>query len=301
MKSQIRLNILPLYRCNQKCATCLFSCSDDKKETLDLSWLDKALGNLNREFEICQILLQGGEVSLLSDLYFEMLYQICKIYCKKIYVETNFIHAKRAILNNFDVINVKYDFDFVTPSKFNVFNNIKAAVSANKIINIKTLDICCQKDKTSIIEQLNSLKIKSWEIIPYHQTEHLNFKFKDYQYFENTVNEYLNLASSMKFAFQNKLQINNVLPIDNYNIKTVYITPYNKYALQNFDDKNNFFLEETDNFGLFLEKIKEMEKKRDIFCKNCTSKLQCMANRYLNLNYKGLSCSGFKNLIEANR
>ena len=251
--TQIRLNILPLYRCNQNCQACPYVCSNDKTQTMDLAWLDSALSNMSREFDIAQILLSGGEVSLLSDLYLDMLYQICKMYSKKIYVETRFIRPKKAILNNFDIINVRYDFDTTNPFKQDIFADIKAAVSVGKIINLKTLDIFCQKDKASIVSQINSLKVKSWEIIPYHQTKDSIIKFKDYSFFEKTIKDYLALSGNMKFAFQNKLQLENILPIDNYNIKTVYLTPNNMYALQEFDDQNNFSLKEFSNIN---EKMK---------------------------------------------
>ena len=297
--TQIRLNILPLYRCNQNCQACPYACSNDKTQTMDLAWLDSALSNISREFDIAQILLSGGEVSLLSDLYLDMFYQICKMYSKKIYVETRFIRPKKAILNNFDIINVRYDFDTTNPFKQDIFADIKAAVSVGKIINLKTLDIFCQKDKVSIVSQINSLKVKSWEIIPYHQTKDSIIKFKDYSFFEKTIKDYLALSGNMKFAFQNKLQLENILPIDNYNIKTVYLTPNNMYALQEFDDQNNFSLKEFSNINDLINKMKENEISRDNFCKNCTSKLMCLANYYLNLNYQGPSCSGFKDLIRA--
>ena len=47
----------------------------------------------------------------------------------------------------------------------------------------------------------------------------------------------------MKFAFQNKLQLDNVLPIDNYNTEKIFITPDGKYALQQFIDNKPDLLE----------------------------------------------------------
>ena len=100
----------------------------------------------------------------------------------------------------------------------------------------------------------------------------------------------------MKFAFQNKLQLEGILNIDNYNIKTLYMTPNDKFAVQAFEN-NNFYLREMDNLDEINNYFIEMEKKRDKICRNCTSKLKCMANYFLNLDYNGPSCSGYKDLL----
>lgn len=297
MKPQIRIEIIPLYRCNEKCSFCLYQHEKNNPNTMELAWIDESLLFLQHSFNIAQIKITGGEISLLSDLYFEMLYNIVKIYCKKIIVETNFLTFKKALINNCDIINVGYNFNGFSPIKSQIFKNIKAAVDTGKIINIKSLDISCQTDQSQIIEQLNQLKIKSWEIIPFHQTKYTSQKFKDYDLYENTVKTFIKLSNKMKFSFQNKLQLDNILNIDNYNIKTIYLTPNNKFAIQVFDENANFELQEFENISDLQKKLTEMEKIRDNFCKSCTSKLQCMSNYFMNPFYHKTSCSGFHNLI----
>ena len=103
----------------------------------------------------------------------------------------------------------------------------------------------------------------------------------------------------MNFAFQNKLQLDGVLDLDNYNTLTIYITPNNKFAIQNYDKKDNFSLLEVENIQELVKKCKEIENFKDKLCEKCTSKLKCMANRFLNLNYTGLSCFGCNRLINA--
>ena len=300
MKTTIRIELIPLYRCNENCNFCLYQHEKNNKNTADLAWIDSTLTSLHFKYDILQIKITGGEISLLSDFYFEMLFNLLKIHCKKIIVETNFVEFKKALINNCDIINIGYNFNN-NPLQQQIFNNIKAATATGKSINIKSLDIFCKINHNQIINHLNSLKIKSWEIIPFHQTPFTLYKFRGYSEYEKIVAEYLKLSNKMKFAFQNKLQLENILNLDNYNVKTVYLTPNNKLALQNFDNDNNFFLEEFDNVEDLSKKMKEMEKKKDKFCEKCTSKLQCMANSFMNLNYTGLSCSGFKDLINKHK
>lgn len=296
MKSDVRITIIPTYKCNQNCKYCIYNNYKSVTSVLPLDWIDNALNQISREFNIVQVNISGGEPSLLSELYFEMLYFIIKQYCKKIILETNFITFNKAIINRCDVINVGYNFNNYSPLTARIFENIKAAVDTGKVINIKTLDISCERDPIYIINKLNSLKIKSWEIVPYHSFIGSDISFKDYTFFENVVKKYINLSKNMKFAFQNLLQLENILRIDNFNIKTIYLTPNCKFSLQNFD-KNQFSFKEFDDFNTFFKEFIILEKKCENFCEKCTSKIHCMANYFINLSYIGKSCYGFKDLI----
>lgn len=298
MKQNIRVNLIPTFKCNKSCDYCIYKPYLSNTRVADLFWIDSALGTISRQFNIIQITLTGGELSLLSDLYFTMLYNIAKIYCKKIVVETNFIKVNPAIINCCDIINVGYNFDD-NLNKTTVYNNIKAASNSDKIINIKTIDMFCKDNPIEIINQLNNLKIKSWEIIPYHMAQNSKIPFKSYTDHEEIINSYLKLSNKMKFAFQNKLQLEGILQFDNYNTKTIFLTPNKTFGIGNFKN-NEFFIDETDNFAIILEKMNKMEKKFEKICEKCTSKLYCMSNYFLNLDYKGKSCCGFRNLLENN-
>lgn len=290
MKKDIKVIILPLYFSNAKYN--LFEYNKEEKTILDIFKLDSLLNELSINFNISQIDIIGGEISLLSDFYFDMLYNLIKTYNKKINVFTNFIETKKSIINNCNSLNVIHNFNEYSEESYKVFSNIKAAIKVNKIINLKSLDISCKNNQTKIIQILNDLKIKSFEIIPNHFYNSI-----DYNLFEMVLKQFLKRVNTMKFAFQNKLQLENILPIDNYNIQKIYITPEGKYGIQYFkDNKPKLFL--IDNILKLNEKLTELEIFSNNSCKKCTSKLMCMANYFLNLNYTGESCSGFKNIID---
>jgi hypothetical protein len=202
------------------------------------------------------------------------------------------------MINYCDIINVKYNFNGYSKNKDIVYNNIKAAIAEGKIINIKSLDISCRTNLKIILEDLNKLKIKSWEIVPYHQSVYSKAEKMSYTEYEELIKKYLFYVKDMKFAFQNKLQLDGILPIDNYNVKNIFITPSSKFAIADFTEDNKFKLLEYEDLSTLQKKIREMENLRDIFCNVCDSKLRCLANRLVNLKYQGKSCSGFKDLIE---
>lgn len=296
MKQTIRLYVIPTYKNPYVDEYYLFD--QNNKNTLDVVWLDNALIELKNNYNILQTEICGGEITVLSDFYFNILFQLIKMNCNKIIVSTNFIDFNKSIINLCDIINVKYNFNGYSKYKTIVYNNIKAAIAENKIINLKSLDISCKNNHKLIIEDLNRLKIKSWEIIPYHQSIYSKAIPLNYTEYEELIRKYLFSAKDMKFAFQNKLQLDEILPIDNYNIKNIYITPNNKFAITEFNKNNKFKFIEYDNLSNLQKKIEEMENLRDNFCYNCDSKLRCLANRLINLNYTGKSCSGFKDLIK---
>ena len=233
-----------------------------------------------------------------------MLFHLIQINCNKIIVSTDFIDFNKSMINYCDIINVKYNFNGYSKNKDILSLEYKAnliySLKTKNIneSNIKSLDISCKVNSRAIIDDLNKLKIKSWEIVPYHQSIYSKVKAMNYHDYEELIKQYLFLVKTMKFAFQNKLQLDGILPIDNYNVKNIYITPNNKFAVTEFDKDNKFKLCECDDLSSLQKKIREMENLRDNFCYNCDSKLRCLANRLINLNYIGESCSGFKDLIK---
>jgi len=297
MKSAIRLFIIPTFKVNYIYNYYEYKSKANEDKILDVVELDQKLAELQKIYDIAQIDITGGEPSLLSDFYFDMLFYLLKTYCKKVNVYTDFIKIHKSIINHCDIINVNFNFNGYSQKGQEVFNNIQTAVNNGKIINLKSLDISCDKNQIKIIKSLNDSGIKSWEIIPYHQSIYTSLKANDYSYTEDVIRYFLLSYKQMKFAFQNKLQMDSILPIDNYNTKIVYITPYSKYAIQEFNKNKQFQLLNLNNIEELQKKLEEMEKIRDNFCDKCDSKLLCLANRHLNLNYDGKSCSGFRNLI----
>ena len=295
-RDSIRLCIIPTYQYTENDICYMFNNKRNDKQILDSVWLDNALISLKCNYNILQTEIFIPDITVISDFYFTIIFHLIKSICKKVLLTTNLIQFNKNIINCCDIINVNLNFNEFLLHKDNVYNNIKSI--SNKVINVKSFDISCYKNQEKIIYDLNMLSIKSWEIVPYHAYVNSKLKTTDYSHFESLIKNYLFLVKKMNFAFQNKLQLDEVLCIDNYNVQTVYITPYNNFGILDFTKNNEFQIFEYDSVEKLQKKLTEMEKSRDIFCHYCDSKLRCLANRYQNLNYEGKSCSGFKDLIE---
>ena len=111
MKKSIRVHIIPTYKSNQNDIYDFFNQFYKNDEILDLVWLNNTLDELDKKFIISKYEIEGGEISLLSDFYFELLYNLLKIHCKKIITTTNFINFNKGIINLSDIINVIYNFN----------------------------------------------------------------------------------------------------------------------------------------------------------------------------------------------
>lgn len=290
MRSLIKLNILPHYRCNLNCKHCIYTIEQrEDPKVLNVMELDALLNEVTKHFDIKYANIIGGETNLLSELYFDMLFHIIKLYTNTIRLKTNFLYLNKSIINDCSVIDVFHDFNQTKRIRDSIYQNIRAATASDKVIHIKTYDVCCKDKINQIIQDLNTLNVKSFEIMPHPFT-------KDFTGYEETILAYLNSPIKMNFAFQNKLQLEGILNFNNYEVKDVYITPNCKLALPDYET-GQFSLQEFDNFDDFYKKFSKLEKKLEKFCEKCTSKKYCMANYPFDTGCCTNTCGGCKNLL----
>lgn len=296
MKDNVNLIVLPLYRNKESSPYDMFNYCKDNQNTLSLSFLEENLLKLSNYYNFNKISIEGGEISELSDLYFDLLFNLIKLYTNKIIVNTNFVEYNPSLINRADIINVDFNFDKYQIKPTQVKNNIKAAVNIGKIVNVNSLDVRLGDNELENIVVLNRLGIKSWKIIPYHQSGN-NQKQKPYSEFEKIVFGYLDLVKHMHFSFINKLELDGVIENNNFPIKTIYITPNNKFGIGVFDETNKFSIEEYDTIEELKKSLSKKQAEQILLCDSCNCHMDCLADKYFNPHYTGKSCSGFKDLI----
>jgi len=297
MKNNINLILLPISKSSDNLSNDSLLYSEN---ILDLSWLEENLNQLNHKYNITKISIEGSDISNLSDIYFDILYKLLKIYSKKIIIHTNFLNYNKSLINGADIINVNYNFIDHTEENKKIKNNIKAATAIGKIINIQSLDTnIINLNKLEVVVNLNKLNIKSWKILHKYQTTYTITDIISYNDYEKIIQDYLKLSEYMNFSFINKLELENVITNDNFPIKTVYITPNNKFGLCKFDEKHNLFIEEYDDCDILEKKLNELQNEQILICKDCKYKINCLADKCFDFNNK--SCNGLKNLIKTTK
>lgn len=240
MKKNFNLVILPLYRTENINSFSVFNNLDTFGNTLSLDWLNNNLSYVFFKFNISQISIEGGEISLLSDIYFDILFKLLQTYNKKISITTDFINFNRSLIDNVDIINVLYNFNYASEK---VYENIKAAVSIGKIVNLESFDIFVKDDILNKIIKLNRLKIRSWKIIPYIKTKFNDIQTYKASNYKKITDEYIKLLKNMQFNFL----------INTKNENIIYITPNNKFGLSEIDESGYFSIKE-------FETLDDLEK-----------------------------------------
>ena len=203
--------------------------NEESDEVLDLTKLTTRLEELDRNVIIDKIDIKPSDISVLSDTYFDLLYHLCLTATMKVSVWTWLLDFSKPLVNDCDMLNVSYDFYSATDEiKKKVAKNIEAVQSNGKIINLKTLSFYVrEQDPKKIIEEINKLGVKSWEILPCTD---------GYVSTEEVIKDYLKLSNKMNFAFQNKLQLDGILLGENYNTNKVFILPNGNYGIMIFSD-----------------------------------------------------------------
>ena len=177
-KNKIKVFILPSSKDLDYTCSYFFSNKDEEDKTLDIFKIDKLLSDLSNIFSITEVNICGNLYTL-SDFYFESLYNITKYYTKKISGTTDLTKCTKPLINYPDIINCYYSFNKSLDIERKIFENIKG-ISSQKIVNLKSLDIFLTTKQIDILNKINNLGIKSWEIIPYHQHINSNIKFENY-------------------------------------------------------------------------------------------------------------------------
>lgn len=296
MKDKLDLVILPLYRIENEYSFSVFNNLDNFQNTLSLDWLGDNLQHLSTRFEISDISIEGGEISLLSDIYFDLLFKLLETFNKKISVATDFMKFNRSLINNADVINVLYNFNHYPDV---VFQNIKAAVSTGKVINIRSIDAFVSNGFMDKISNLNRLKIKAWKIIPYQKTNLYSIPNYDSKIYELVITECIKLCEYMQFSFLNKLELEGIVKTNNFPMNTVYITPNNKFGLGKINKRGEFYIEEYEDIDELEKNLKEYQNQQILLCEGCKYQADCLADRYFDpALITKTTCSGYKNLIK---
>jgi hypothetical protein len=83
MKESIDIVILPTFLNRSEYSYELFGYLASDNQVLDIVVLEKLLSKLESKFKINKFSIEGGDITLLSDLYFDLLFKLLKTIIKK--------------------------------------------------------------------------------------------------------------------------------------------------------------------------------------------------------------------------
>lgn len=294
------VSINPTNYCNFRCDFCYLTEQQlSDKKVLHLEVLSERLDEILTYENIDKVDVYGGEVGLLKDDYFEGLLDVCKSKgIDDINIITNLSMLNYITEHPEVYTTVSFDFD-CREMNDKVWNNMTKLSKPFSVLILASEKIL-SKDVDLMIQQLNVLaNLVSVEIKPYstNQANCHNVTFSDFEAF---VQRWIESPVEKKFEFVNEEQIR--LSIEKtrnaFSNDHVYITPYGKFAVLEFDLNDNEFFLSLDSFEDYIAwSLSEIERLSDI-CHKCEYFGNCLTEHYRYVKDLDNSCNGFFNLLE---
>ncbi|WP_127714891.1 radical SAM protein [Halobacteriovorax sp. HLS] len=301
--SFLNLSINPLYQCNFRCDFCYLTKSQlSDPLTLPLTKLRQLIKELkDSNHSVDHVDLYGGEISLLSNEYLEELDEILyEAFDPSINIVTNLYQVHPFFLKEHVSLSVSFDFE-ARESSEKVLQNI---ITTNKEISILMLasSKLLKMDVSKMISTFNSIgNVVSVEIKPYstNQANSFEVSFKD---FEEFVKKWIESDIVKNFEFVNEREIENSLSKKRnaFSDDHLYITPNGKFAVLEFDEKEDEYFLELDRLDDYKkwERLEHARVQRNEICSKCEYLGNCLTEHYRKVESLDLSCNGFFHLLD---
>lgn len=297
----MNISINPTYYCNFRCNFCYLTKNQlSDKSLLDLNRLEDMLVEVMSFEKINHVDLYGGEIGLLPIEYVEKLIKIFKKFnITDVNLNTNLSMINFTTLNDFFHISVSFDFNAREMNE-KVWNNM---FLLNKPFSILMLasDALLKEEVDDMISKVNLLtNLKTVEIKPYskNQSNDLPVSYDD---FEKFVRKWIESPIKKNFDFINEWNLLDTLEgkRNAFSNDHVYITPFGKFAVLEFDLNDREYFKELNSFDEYLQwSNSEHEKNVSGICKSCDYYGKCLTEHYRYVNDLKNGCNGFKGLID---
>lgn len=285
MKENIYITICPTYKCNLKCQFCYLT-GLNVSDILSLIQLSDTLYKIDSAYNIIQIDIYGGQISILNEKYLNQLFNICFNFVDIINVTTNLTLIPSIFYDQRIKINVGWDYIYKNNNEIAIKNIYKLYQETKKDINVIMSSKNLYKHKEVVLQILNKLPIYSFKYIPYIKTKNTQDQMDLYHY-QETIKFFI--MHPIKPIFYNKLLLQNgIIQQQNH----VFISPLNELQIINFDNNYEEFIT--------LNNIEELKrnKKQHLQCLCCQYNNKCQSQHKYTLLKTNYDCIGLFKLIQ---
>lgn len=285
MKENIYITICPTYKCNLKCQFCyLTNLSSDN--LLNLNQLSNRLNEIAMIYNIVQIDVYGGQISILDEEYLKQLFSMCFKYVNRINITTNLTYIPQIFYDQNIIINVGWDYIYKKNNEIAIKNIYKLYQKTKKEINVIMSSKNLYKHKETILQILNNLPIYSFKYIPYIKTKQLQEQMDLYHY-EQTIKYFI--THPIKPICYNKLLLQNGIKQQSNH---VFISPLNELQIITFNNCYEEFIS--------LNNIRQLKSKnKQMFqCLCCQHNINCQSQHKNSLLKTNYDCIGLFKLIQ---
>lgn len=284
-KNKLSVSINPTYNCNLQCKFCYLN-NLDKNKLLKLEDLQNTLQKLSSIYNIFEIDIYGGEITLLDYNYLIKLFNICLLYVKTINIITNgtVLLQSKLLSLPFLKFSISWDFVFRENKKYEerVFNTLKILDTP---IILTSPELYNKKEE--VVKKLNQLTNKhKIDVKICMPTKNNNIKINLKKYEEFLLYLYFNLNKNFSIIQFEYIE-NQIMPYA-YDSLHCFINPNNEIQILTFDNYEEFKT---------INDITNINNENISICNNCEYKFKCLAEHYFQLNDK-FDCIGLKKLIK---
>lgn len=300
-KPKISISINPTYFCNFDCSFCYLSTDQlNNSKKIDIEILKQKINQVEEVFQIKTVDLYGGEVGLLSDEY---LMDIYKIFSQKD-VHFNVI-TNLSIINNFFYhpgVDISVSWDGPIRRRYNhVLKNIAKLGKPVHLLMLVSKDMInwSNKEFDTVVEQINIVpNIVSVELKPY-STNQANQDIVTYLEYEKFVKKWFEVERN--FLFINEQRLKDVFrgTQNSFSDDHIYINPYGKFCVLDFDENDNEFFLEVNSIEEYIDwaNHEKLFASNNLICSKCEFLGNCLTEHMRVVTSKKNSCNGYYHLI----
>lgn len=295
----LTLSIMPSYKCNFKCQYCYLGNLIQNDNLLNLENLESSLLELKQLYNIKNVSLYGGELSLLDNVYLQHLVDLIKIKLPKssISLTSNFSNENIltfCLLNNIK-LNVSLNEERYQYSK--TLQQIKKYTGTKLFdLTVVVLPSIINKHTNELYKFYNDLGFDVF-FIQHHNSIHQKSYSISLDQFSKFLYDFIcyhSMQSDAKFKIENL----NVLNDTEFNPNTesyLFINPNGKYCTTVFKDNIEHYVtfDNLQQWQTFCEKSYQMYENS---CSTCKFFNRCKAEHLETLNNDN-ECSGLKHLL----
>ena len=289
MKKKIKLSIQPTFLCNYNCEYCYLGNLRKDKTILDLDILKQRLEEITKIYNIDNIQILGGEISILDINY---LNDLCNIIKKYPYAMTTNLSnnwlINYCLQNNINLgisLNEERPFYQETVNKLKTLKNIKCITLSSVV-----LPSLLNKSPKEILKFYESLGFITY-FIQYHPSLTNNVIYdltlKDYiNFMNNLINEYK--TNHYNLIIGNEIAMTDTVYSVSYD-KCLLINPNGKLSIIIENDDGYEYYKELNNIQEFISFQSEYETYRVNECLKCEHFNNCLGKHLVSSNTKKCS------------
>ena len=282
------ISVIPTWLCNRNCSYCFVNNLRKSLKILDLELLKDVLDTIPN---ITGFNVFGGEISLLSDDYLELLNKLLKTYSDNITVNTNLSSMK--CFDIFDNVSVS-----INKERTDYQENMEILKNLDKKFSISTVVFNDYRniDKKELLDSYNMKNCVNVTFMEYSPIREHNV-IVDNEVYDDFLIDVIKIYNNGNYNFS----ISNIGDLEScivnqYNPKmtsNLYIDPNGKLGVVIYDKNGYESFKWFDKYNDYQIECINEEFRQEELCSNCIFNGHCYAEHLS--QYK---CLGHKKVIE---